>query len=123
MTLAYRELREQTYVGQRHSERWVQKVERIFSEENVRFRVDRKGGVHPKVDEEFERGSIAAISILQPSRYANSLDAFHKSLAALAESPPDGKEAIRKTFAAIEGLVRLMLLDVNRLASGSVSKF
>jgi hypothetical protein len=96
-------------------------VEKIFSEENIHYEVDSKGGVHFRFDKEFAQVTAAAISILQKPRYANSLDAFNKALAALAQGP-DGKGAIRSTFTAIEGLFALMFPDVQRLAAGEVSR-
>jgi hypothetical protein len=64
----------------------------------------------------------AAISALQPQRYANSLDAFEKGLATLRDASPDGKGGIRGTFTAIEGLLALMFPEVQRLASGEVPR-
>ena len=84
--------------------------------------IDAKGGVHFHFDGEFARVTAAAIAILQLPRYANSLDEFNKSLAALSEAAPDGKEAIRHTFTAIEGLFALMFPEVRRLAAGEVSR-
>ena len=92
--------------------------ENLFS---IHYRVDLKGGVHFRFDEEFARVTAAAISIFQKPRYANSLDAFNKALAALARGP-DGKGAIRSTFTAIEGLFALMFPEVRRLAAGEVSR-
>ena len=77
-------------------------------------------GVHFYADEEFAQGSASTIAGLQ--RYANSLNAFNKSSAALAEAPCNGKDAIRATFTAIEGLFCLMLPDVQRLSSGAVQR-
>jgi hypothetical protein len=122
VTVAHRYLSRLPHVGDLHSKAWLQGVERIFAEENVRFRLDRRGGVHPRVDPEFAAITAAALSRLAAPRYANCLDSFNKSLAALAASPADGKEAIRKTFAAIEGLVRLIFPDVSRLAAGTIAK-
>jgi hypothetical protein len=66
--------------------------------------------------------TAAAISALGKPRYANSLDAFEKGLAALAEAPIDGKSAIRATFTAIEGLFILMFPEVKRLSAGETSR-
>jgi hypothetical protein len=122
VTVAYRHIGKQSYVGETQSRKWLLGVQRIFVEENVHYRVDPKGGVHFHFDEEFARVTAAAISILEKQRYANSLDGFKKSLAALAEAPPDGKGAIRATFAAIEGLFVLMFPDVHRLAAGEATR-
>jgi hypothetical protein len=106
-----------------YADQWLlDGVQRIFSEENIHYRVDGRGGVHFQYDREFTHTTAAAISILQTARYANSLDAFNKALTALAEAPPDGKGAIRATFTAIEGLFILMFPDVQRLAAGEASR-
>jgi hypothetical protein len=103
--------------------KWRDGIQRIFSEENIHYRVDGRGGVvHFQFDQEFTHTTRAAISILERARYANSLDAFNKALAALAEAPPDGRAAIRGTFTAIEGLFILMVSEVKRLASGETSR-
>jgi hypothetical protein len=122
VTVSRRYLREGTQSSY-SADIWLNGVQRIFSEENVHYRVDRLGGVHFKFDEEFERVTAAAISILQPRRYANFLDGFNQALRALAEGPPDGKGAIRATFTAIEGLFALMIPEVNRLAAGQTSRY
>jgi hypothetical protein len=122
VTVVYRHLAKQQYVDEYQARTWLQGVERIFSEENVHYRVDRKGGVHFRIDEEFARVTAAAISGLQQQRYANSLDAFNRALAALAEAPPNGKGAIRYVFTAIEGLFILMFGDMSRLAAGDVKR-
>jgi hypothetical protein len=106
-----------------YPDQWLRDVQRVFSEENIHYRLDHQGGVHFNFDPEFTRATVAALSALQPQRYANSLDAYNKSLAALAEAPPDGKGAIRATFTAIEGLFRLMFPEVQRLAAREASRF
>ena len=122
VTIAYRTLARESYVGETKAGRWLGDVQRILSEENLHYRVDRKGGVHFSFDREFEHVTAAAISILRRQRYANSLDAFNKCMLALSEAPPDGKGAIRAAFAALEGLFGLMFPGVHRLAAGEVSQ-
>jgi hypothetical protein len=122
VTVGYRYSAKQQYVGEMNSSQWLRGIERIFAEENVHYRVDRKGGVHFHPDHEFARVVAAAISALQPRRYANSLDAFEKGVSALRDASPDGKGGIRGIFTAIEGLFALMLPEVQRLASGEASR-
>ena len=122
VTVAYRFLAQQSYVGQTLSQNWLRGVAQIFAEENVHYSVDAKGGVHFRFDEDFARVTAAAISILTKQRYANSLDGFNRALSALAEGPSDGKGAIRATFTALEGLFRLMFPEVKRLAAGETSR-
>jgi hypothetical protein len=122
VTVGYDYLLDGSYHSSYHADRWRDGVQRIFSEENIHYRVDGQGGVHFQFDREFAHATAAAISILQPARYANSLGAFNKALAALAEAPLDGKGAIRATFTAIEGLFILMFPEVKRLAAGETSR-
>jgi hypothetical protein len=122
ITIGYDHLLNRSYHSTYEADKWRDGVQRIFFEENIHYRVDGRGGVHFQFDREFTHTTIAAISILQPPRYANSLDAFNKALAALAEAPPDRKGAIRSTFTAIEGLFILMFPEVKRLASGETSR-
>jgi hypothetical protein len=99
---------------------WLAQVRRIFEEENFGYSVDDAGGVHYRLDEEFARNQSATIAALQSARYANSLDGFQKGMAALAGAPPDGKGAIRATFAAVEGLFKLMVPKAARLGAAEL---
>jgi hypothetical protein len=97
-------------------------VQRIFQEENVHYRVDERGGVHFRFDQEFEHNRATTIATLQSARYRAALTAFELGMAALAKGPPDGKTAIRSTFAAAEGLFRLMFANSPRLTAGEAQK-
>jgi hypothetical protein len=125
ITLAYRHLVDKQKTGYRdHNgpKRWLAKVQRILSEENVHYRVDDRGGVHFYFDQEFSHNHAATIAALQPARYANTLRTFEGSLTALSKVPPDGKVAIRETFAAIEGLFKLMFPHFARLGTKETKK-
>ena len=125
VTIVYRELVTQANErGYAHhmARDWLQEVQRIFSEENVHYRVDTQGGVHFHFDEEFAHNQAATIAALNGSRYANALHSFEGALAALSQAPPDGKAAIRSTFAALEGLFRLMFPGSPRLTAKEAEK-
>jgi hypothetical protein len=96
---------------------WIGEVNNIFTEENVHYTVDERGGVHFKFDDEFARNAAATIAALRDPRYANALDSYEKSMVALSQAQPDGKTAIRANFAAVEGLFRLMFPSSPRLTS------
>jgi hypothetical protein len=99
---------------------WLSEVSRIFSEENVHYLVDTQGGVHFYFDKEFAHNQAATVAVLKGSRYANTLRSFEGALTALSQAPPHGKAAIRSTFAAFEGLFRLMFPDSPRLTAKEV---
>lgn len=116
-TLAYRFL-------DRHSQEsraraWQFLVNRIFEEENVTYRMDKAGGVHHFVDEEFTRNAAATISSLESARYKNVRNEFEASLSSVGK---DNKTAIRRTFASAEGLYRLMYTKAPRLTAAEVDQ-
>ena len=110
-TIAYRYLvakRTRGMVDLGAGDKFAKEVARIFAEERVAYRIDSRGGVHPLVDPEFDVNREASIAALRGTRYANVLDAVERAQTSLAEIPPDGKGAIRSTFAAAEGLFKLL---------------
>jgi hypothetical protein len=120
VTVGYRYIDAQAQTGRRVDEpldRWCREVQRIFEEEKVHYRVDERGGVHFRYDAEFEHNRAATITALQGARHRNALNEFEGAMGALAKAPPDGKEAIRGTFRAAEGLFRLMFPNSPRLTA------
>jgi hypothetical protein len=96
---------------------WHVFVSRVFQEENVGYRLDDQGGVHPFIDEEFERSRVAALACLAGERYkpvAGAFDDAHQRLEA-----GDTKGAIRLVFEALEIQTKLMV-DCRNLASAVV---
>lgn len=104
------------------SEKLRKEVERIFAEENVGYQIDPQGGIHPLVDAEFDANRRATISALRGTRYANVLNGVEKAQGSLSEIPPDGKDGIRNTFAAAEGLFKLMFPTELRLTASALGK-
>jgi hypothetical protein len=109
--------------GIRSAIAWRGLIARIFREENVRYQIDDDGIVHFSVDEEFERARLASLSVLQEPRYQNVRALFERVYLELDKVPPDGKEAIRATFAALEGLFRIMFDRANRLGSDEIQTY
>jgi hypothetical protein len=120
VTVAYDVFGEQSIGSLRENSRklWVMQVNTIFAEQNIHYRVDAQGGVHPYPDEEFARSRSATMAALQSSRYANVLAEFEAGSASIGK---DNKMAIRRTFGAAEGLFRLMFSSP-RLTAGEAEK-
>jgi hypothetical protein len=99
---------------------WLEGVRRIFAESHLAYEIDDQGIVHPAVDQEFQRNRAATIAGLQATRYANSLAAFQRVSDELSAVPPNGKDAWRAVFGAVEGLFRLMFPAAHQLNAGLV---
>ncbi|WP_041926859.1 hypothetical protein [Methylocystis sp. SC2] len=93
-------------------------VATIFREENVGYRVDEQGVVHFAVDVEFERAVQSTIRGLDDPRYGNVIASFKRIQPELNKDPPDGKQAIRASFDAVEALFKLMFSRAHRLGGG-----
>ncbi|TWA26388.1 hypothetical protein FB004_103494 [Sinorhizobium medicae] len=107
------------------SEHWsdfLDEVARIFNEEHVGYRVDAKGGVHFRVDTEFERVRTSAVGSISGSRYDSVRDQFDRAYKALDGVPPDGKLAVRCAFFALEALFRLIFPNAHQLSANEVGK-
>jgi hypothetical protein len=111
-----------TYLGKQGTAatRWVTEARRIFSEERLAYEIDEKSIVHPAVDNEFQKNRQSTVAGLQLPRYANSLAAFERISDELASLPPNGKDAWRAVFTALEGLFRLMFPSATQLNAGAV---
>jgi hypothetical protein len=95
---------------------------RIFSEENVGYQVDARGGVHLLIDAEFEANRQSTIASLAGPRYSNVLNSVERAHERLCEIPPNGKDAIRAVFKAAESLFKLMFPDEPRLTASAAAE-
>jgi len=96
-------------------------VRRVFEEENLDYRIDDKGVVHPFVDVEFEVNRSAALEALNSPRFGESRSDFEAAFRHLRNS--EGKAAIRSMFPAVGtsakmlcpgAMTRLMPNEVDR---------
>jgi hypothetical protein len=87
---------------------WRDVVKKILAEENLAYDIDSVGGVHPKVDREFQRNMASAVAGFQSERHRGVRDllvAVEKNLSAI---PPNYKQAWRSTISAVETLFSVM---------------
>lgn len=96
--------------------RFIGGVRRIFAEERVRYSIDDMGGVHLKVDEQFEVTRVSTVQGMGDRRYANALANLEAGYRALDGIPPNGTEAICKVFDSAENIFRIMFSKANRLS-------
>ena len=87
----------------------------------MHYTIDDRGGVHYKVDQEFERNRTSTIAHLNHPRYQNVDASFQAVQTALDNAAPDGKAAIRHTFEAAEILFRLICPKAPRLGGAEIN--
>jgi hypothetical protein len=99
----------------------IGEIERIFRETNAPYEIDALGGVHPRRDLAFSIQRASVVQGLDGPEYAPAREYVDECVKALRQSLPDGAEAIRDVFLAIENVFRQMFPDQQRLTSGGVS--
>lgn len=101
---------------------WREFIERAFKEENLSYRVDSKCGIHPAVDQEFERNRVSSLAVLSEPRYAAVLHAAEAAFKQLDALPMDGKGAARNIFEAAESMTKIITASNCNLDEGFVNK-
>ena len=122
ITIIWRELELSLLLGPITATEWQTFIERLLREENLGYRVDSKGGIHPAVDQEFERNQTSALAVLTDPRYATVLHAAEAAFKQLETLPIDGKGAARNIFEAAESLTKIVTGSGADLDEGFVSK-
>jgi hypothetical protein len=96
-----------------HGETWLEFVKRIFSEEELNYRVDDQGLVHYYIDEEFEQSRAVTILGLDLPEYLNAKHSFLSSHSKIRHKDPDTKGSLRDIFDAVETLFKKRGLESN----------
>ena len=105
VTLVYRYLF--WHADQEVARWWRDVVRQIFAEEHLAYQIDDVGGVHPAVDQQFQRNMAAAVAALQSHRFQNINQLTEIALSHLYADPPNYKMAWRAMLSAVEGLFAL----------------
>jgi hypothetical protein len=106
ITLVYRYLF--WHVGDEVAHWWRDVVKQIFTDEHLAYAIDDIAGVHPAVDQEFQRNMVSAVAALQSQRYHNISQLIETASTYLSVDPPNYKHAWRAMLSAVEGLFGLM---------------
>lgn len=81
---------------------------RVMEEENMAYRVDNKGVVHYRVDNEHEQNVASAVAALGSARFKAVGDAFQRARDDLAKAQPDTLDALRSLFESAESLFKIV---------------
>lgn len=87
----------------------------VFSEQNLAYRIDKKGGCHPLVDAAFSIQSASLIRSLSASGLSAAREHIASAEKALLAGSFDGRQAIRSSFDAAENLAKLMVKGATQL--------
>ncbi len=101
---------------------WQAFVERVIREENLSYRVDSKCGIHPLVDQEFDRNRVSVLACLTDARYAAGQHAVEAAFDQLNTVPMDGKGAARNIFEAAESLTKTITSSGSALTEAFVNR-
>ena len=94
-------------------------IAEILEQERIAYEIDQEGGIHPRIDAEFQRNRHATLPSLTAPRYANVDHAFQAAFKRLTIENFDTKAAIRDVFDASESLFKLMVAPRNPNLTGS----
>jgi len=104
------------------AEKWLAFVKQVFEEEHLGYRLDSRGGVRRRVDEQYERNRASTVVLLDQSRYGAVRDEFENSDKFLTEGKT--KEAVVALYVAVEILSKLMTSrGISQLGSKEVNAY
>ncbi len=106
----------------KNSEDWRRFIERTFIEESLSYRVDSKCGIHPAIDQEFDRNRASSLATLSTPRYTAVLHAAESAFKQLEAIPMNGKGAARDIFEAAESMTKIVCGTGSSLDEGFVNK-
>lgn len=97
-------------------------IGRVFTEENLSYRVDARGVVHFRVDQEYESNVASAIAVLEDRRFAAAKSEFEHAREDMNKPTPDAIDATRALFAAAESVFKILTASNASLDAGEVKK-
>ncbi|RIJ17069.1 hypothetical protein D1227_06845 [Henriciella mobilis] len=98
---------------------WIKFVERVFEEENLHYRIDEQGIVHPRIDQAFDRERTAIIAVLEAAEFSAAKQSIQEAFNSIKVTGEGSLDAVRKAFDAIENVFK-HFYGVSGLASNDV---
>jgi len=94
-------------------DKWKDFVSKVLREENLGYILDKKGGVHFYIDEEFERNRFSTLLMIDKQKYVAVRSAYEDAYRHFDSNPIDTKAAVRSLFESLEILVKQMVVAQN----------
>ena len=92
------------HAGEESANRWRDDVRRVFAEEHLAYEIDDVGGVHPRVDREFQENLASAVAGLQSETHRGVRELVESASKYLHATPPNHRQALRLMLSAAETL-------------------
>lgn len=99
---------------------WIEFVRGVFEEENLAYRIDDDGGVHPFVDAEFTRQTASSLEALDQPRFGQARAEFEAMERNLRSG--DSLGALRSVFACAESVFKVLFPGESRLDASAIDK-
>jgi hypothetical protein len=109
------------HLGESAANWWRDAARQIFNEENLGYEIDDAGGLHPRIDREFQRNLTSAVAGLESERYRQVRDLVAISSTNLCMDPPNYRQAWRASLSALEVLFGLMF-PYGRLTTDEIDR-
>ena len=90
------------HAGEESANRWRDDVRRVFAEEHLAYEIDDVGGVHPRVDREFQENLASAVAGLQSENHRGVRELVESASKYLHATPPNHRQALRLMLSAAE---------------------
>lgn len=109
------------HAGEESANRWRDDVRRVFAEEHLAYEIDDIGGVHPRVDREFQENLTSAVAGLQSENHRGVRELVESASKYLHATPPNHRQALQLMLSAAETLFGQMFPYV-RLSAEEIER-
>lgn len=87
---------------------FARELNTLFAEENVVYRMNEEGEIHPEGSPDFERAKEAALVVLSDPMFGPPLEQFQKALGFRDGLPPDHANAVKEAVNSLEAVLQIV---------------
>jgi hypothetical protein len=96
-------------------------VDRAFREQNLAYRIDESGGIHPFIDIAFSSELAEVVRHLSDQSLKSARQSVDRAEAALLDKDFNGRLAVRSIFDATENIFKLICPRMNQLNKQNIT--
>ena len=102
------EVRQKGVMGDYSGTLFAHELNKLFSEENVVYRMSEEGEIHPEGSPEFEQATQDAVDQLIDPMFRPPLEQFQKALSFRNALPPDHPNAVKEAVNSLEAILQIV---------------